>query len=64
MPFGIIKVTNKLRFCRKKEEYMKERTPKLVRTYYGWIFGAFTLVVGALFLWKVLSLYITGTAPD
>lgn len=43
---------------------MKERTPKLVRTYYGWIFGAYTLVVGALFLWKVLSLYISGTAPD
>ena len=43
---------------------MKERTPKLVRSCYGWIFGAFTLVVGALFIWKVLELYISGTAPD
>ena len=43
---------------------MKERTPKLVRSYYGWIFGAFTLVVAALFIWKVLEVYLTGTTPD
>lgn len=49
---------------RPEEEIMKERTPKLVRNYYGWVFGAFTVVVGALFLWKVLELYFTGTAPD
>ena len=33
-----------------------------MRLSYGIIFGAFTLVVGALFIWQVLDVYITGTA--
>lgn len=41
---------------------MKEKTCKSVRLSYGIIFGAFTLVVGALFIWQVLDVYITGTA--
>lgn len=43
---------------------MKEKTCKSVRLYYGYIFGAFTIVVGALFIWQVLSLYVSGTRPD
>ncbi len=43
---------------------MNERTCKSVRTYYGFIFGAYTIVVGALFIWKVLSVYLSGIAPD
>ena len=41
---------------------MKEKTCKTVRISYGTIFGVFTVVVGALFIWQVLSLYFTGTA--
>lgn len=41
---------------------MKEKTCKSVRLSYGIIFGVFTAVVGALFIWKVLSLYFSGTA--
>lgn len=41
---------------------MKEKTCKNVRLSYGIIFGAFTVVVGALFIWQVLSLYFSGTA--
>lgn len=41
---------------------MKEKTCKSVRLSYGIIFGVFTAVVGALFLWQVLTLYFTGTA--
>ncbi len=41
---------------------MKEKTCKTVRLSYGIIFGVFTVVVGALFIWQVLSLYFTGTA--
>ncbi len=33
-----------------------------MRLSYGIIFGAFTVVVGALFIWQVLTLYLTGTA--
>lgn len=43
---------------------MREKTCKSVRLSYGIIFGAFTVVVGALFIWQVLTLYITGTAAD
>lgn len=43
---------------------MKEKTCKYVRLYYGYIFGAFTIVVGALFIWQVLSLYFAQAAPD
>ncbi len=41
---------------------MKEKTCKSVRLSYGIIFGVFTVVVGALFIWQVLDLYLTGTA--
>lgn len=41
---------------------MKEKTCKSVRLSYGIIFGVFTAVVGALFIWQVLSLYLSGTA--
>ena len=41
---------------------MKEKTCKTVRLSFGVIFGVFTVVVGALFIWQVLSLYFTGTA--
>lgn len=43
---------------------MKEKTCKTVRLSYGTIFGVFTVVVGALFIWQVLTLYFTGTAED
>lgn len=42
---------------------MKEKTSKSVRLGYGIIFGAFTVVVGALFIWQVLSVYLTPP-PD
>lgn len=41
---------------------MKEKTCKSVRLSYGIIFGVYTVVVGALFLWQVLTLYFTGKA--
>ena len=41
---------------------MKEKTCKTVRLSYGIIFGVFTVAVGALFIWQVLSLYFSGTA--
>lgn len=41
---------------------MKEKTCKSVRLSYGIIFGVYTVVVGALFIWQVLSLYFSGTA--
>ncbi|MCM1438306.1 MAG: hypothetical protein NC131_03720 [Roseburia sp.] len=43
---------------------MKEKTCKSVRLSYGIIFGVFTVVVGALFIWQVLSLYFSGTAES
>lgn len=41
---------------------MKEKTCKSVRLSYGIIFGVFTVVVGALFIWQVLALYFSGTS--
>ncbi|MDE7084765.1 MAG: hypothetical protein K2O81_05925, partial [Clostridia bacterium] len=41
---------------------MKEKTCKSVRLSYGIIFSVFTAVVGALFIWQILSLYFSGTA--
>ena len=41
---------------------MKEKTCKTVRLSYGIVFGVFTVVVGALFIWQVLTLYFSGTA--
>ena len=43
---------------------MKEKTCRSVRLSYGIIFGVFTAVLGALFIWQVLSLYFSGTAAD
>ena len=43
---------------------MKEFTPKTcktVRLIYGWVFTALTVVVGILFIWQVLDIYIGGT---
>ena len=40
---------------------ISQKTCKLVRTIYGWVFTAFTVVVGALFIWQVLDIYIGGT---
>ena len=42
---------------------MNSKTCKSVRLGYGIIFGAFTVVVGALFIWQVLSVY-NLPAPD
>lgn len=36
------------------------KTCKLVRLVYGWVFTAFTLIVGALFIWQVLDIYLGG----
>ena len=33
----------------------------MVRLIYGWVFTAFTVIVGALFIWQVLDIYIGGT---
>lgn len=38
------------------------KTCKTVRLIYGWVFTAFTVVVGALFIWQVLDIYISGKA--
>jgi hypothetical protein len=43
---------------------MNEKTGAIVRRYYGWFAAALTIVCGALFIWQVLALYISGTAPD
>ena len=36
------------------------KTCKIVRLAYGWVFTAFTLIVGALFIWQVLDIYLGG----
>lgn len=44
---------------------MKKLTPKTcktVRLIYGWVFTALTVVLGALFIWQVLDIYLTGKA--
>ena len=38
------------------------KTCKTVRLVYGWVFSAFTIVVGALFIWQVLDIYLGGKA--
>ena len=38
------------------------KTCKLVRLVYGWVFSAFTFVVGILFIWQVLDIYLGGKA--
>ena len=43
---------------------MNEKTCKSVRLSYGIIFGAFTIVVGALFIWQVLAVYTASAPPD
>ncbi len=42
----------------------KEKTCKSVRLYYGIFLGVFTVVVGALFIWQVLDIYLGGIAPE
>ena len=41
---------------------LSPKTCKTVRLIYGWVFTAFTVVVGALFIWQVLDIYIGGKA--
>ena len=41
---------------------ISEKTCKTVRLVYGWVFTAFTVIVGALFIWQVLDIYLGGTA--
>lgn len=43
---------------------MKEKTCKTVRFYYGIAMAVMTVVVGALFIWQVLDIYLTGTSPN
>ena len=38
------------------------KTCKTVRLVYGWVFTAFTIIVGALFIWQVLDIYLGGKA--
>ena len=38
------------------------KTCKIVRLVYGWVFSAFTLIVGILFIWQVLDIYLGGKA--
>ena len=41
---------------------ISEKTSKKVRLIYSWVFAAFTVVVGALFIWQVLDVYLGGAA--
>lgn len=41
---------------------LSESTNKKVRLIYGWVFTAFTIVVGVLFIWQVLDIYTGGIA--
>lgn len=41
---------------------MKEIAGKRVRLVYGFVLGAFTVAVGALFLWQMLTIYFTGVS--
>jgi hypothetical protein len=43
---------------------MKEKTSKTVRLCYGSALGAMTVILGALFIWQVLTIYLTGISPD
>lgn len=43
---------------------MKEKTCKTVRLSYGIFLSLFTVAVGALFIWQVLEVYLSGTAPS
>ena len=38
------------------------KTCKTVRLIYGWVFTALTVVLGALFIWQVLDIYLGGKA--
>lgn len=41
----------------------KEKTNKSVRLYYGIFLGVFTVVVGALFIWQLLDIFYSSSAP-
>lgn len=43
---------------------MNKKASKTVRLCYGIVFGAFTIIVGALFIFKTLEVYLTGIAPE
>ena len=38
------------------------KTCKIVRLVYGWVFSAYTVILGALFIWQVLDVYLGGKA--
>ncbi len=39
---------------------MTEKTCKTVRVSFSWILAAMTVITGALFIWQVLDLYVSG----
>lgn len=43
---------------------MKEKTCKTVRLVSGVLLSAMTVILGALFIWQILYIYLTGTAAD
>lgn len=43
---------------------MKEKTKKTVRLVYGSVLAVMTAVVGVMFIWQTLDIYLTGTAAD
>ncbi|MGN0805425.1 MAG: hypothetical protein ACI4MC_00170, partial [Candidatus Coproplasma sp.] len=40
-----------------------QKASKSVRLYYGIFLGVFTVVVGALFVWQVLAIFGSSSAP-
>ncbi len=43
---------------------MTEKTCKTVRLVYGILLGVMSVILGALFIWQTLDIYISGTAAD
>lgn len=43
---------------------MQEKTCKTVRLGFGTALAALTVIVGALFIWQTLDIYLTGTSAD
>ncbi len=41
---------------------VNESTNKTVQLVYKWVFAAFTIIVGALFIWQTLDIYTGGVA--
>ena len=42
---------------------MNEKTSKNIRLYYGIALGVMTVILGALFIWQALSIYLAGNNP-